>query len=795
MTWPRLFQILFIALLCLLIPAPEAHCRPSAKDGLRFLSIDIQPKIITPNETVKVAVVYQLKGVADEGLTVTERKSLKFDGKEIALLENKQVRRTAGRWIVETTFLIPASAALGEYEILQVVFSNFFSRSIKGVFHVQEQQQTVAKRLERASEYAQQLKDEADEDLRQAKKAGEQKKVTTAPAVSQEEARTEVAIEAKPEASEPVQSVTINPEKATPEITAEQLVESGEVIERIVILPNKQKKRKKKVAEVTEPAQEAQSTVPEHEAPDPQEQVVKQQTPEQQVTQEKDKKETVEEPIVDNQQEQPEPSLSDEPQTPGSQTVGTVEQKSEEFGSVQPKEKTDSVEQEMKEKEPVETTDGAPGDDFQEKESTEPVTDLNIKNTVIIDDRTISRDDQFEQEQEGNMRLLKDAQEEIRLTRPDNTVATEKPIEQPSQAADQTDKQVVDPDKVFGDSIQPEGGEKKILEKVVPALSAGIAGETQPEADQNQFQLKEAESIKPLVAENIKQPISPVTVMEQTEQVQTNLLDQEKLVEQLDQQDETSQEDELIWPHNQDKIDPRVPEQARREKLKDGGYGPWMLNFPLGSFSMGGERDNEKPVHNVNIEQEFSIMIHEVTIGMYQEYQKSRYGDRIQPHEPWAEELPVTNISWRDAASFAIWLSQKSGKTYRLPTEAEWEYVAKICNRVEQTSPLLYQTDIEEDQDEQERVETVYNAESDLCKIYGLKGNVWEWTQDCWSERYTDGHNSQKAYSYPKCTNRVVRGGSYVEEKQKQSPTVRMGIDQKTKEPYIGFRLVRMGLM
>jgi len=177
MTWPRLLQILFIALLCSSLPAPEAHCRPGPKDGLRFLSIDIQPKIVAPNKTVKVAVVYELKGVDEEGLKVTERKSLKFAGNEIALLEKKLVRRIEGKWIIDTTFLIPASATFGEYEILQVVFSNYFSRSIKGVFRVQEQQQMVTKRLERASEYAQQLKNEADADLQQDKKAGQQKKV------------------------------------------------------------------------------------------------------------------------------------------------------------------------------------------------------------------------------------------------------------------------------------------------------------------------------------------------------------------------------------------------------------------------------------------------------------------------------------------------------------------------------------------------------------------------------------------------------------------------------------------
>ncbi len=780
MTWPRLLQILFIALLCSSLPAPEAHCRPGPKDGLRFLSIDIQPKIVAPNKTVKVAVVYELKGVDEEGLKVTERKSLKFDGNEIALLENKQVRRTEGKWIIDTTFLIPASATFGEYEILQVVFSNYFSRSIKGVFRVQEQQQMVTKRLERASEYAQQLKNEADADLQQDKKAGQQKKVVTAPAAPEKETKTEVAVEDKPVAPEPAQSVIKEPEKTTPGTTGGQLAKSDEVEQPKILLPKKEQKVKKEVVESTEPVQKVEPAAPEQ--------------------------------VSQDSQEKLEPSLSDEPQTSGSQTVETVEQKVDQPSSVQPEEIADSVAQGLKDKEPAETIPPPPSEPTpavpetasdqpaqqtpQEQPKTKPVTDLNIGSTVTIDDRESSRDNQPEQTKEDNMRLLKDAHEEIRLTGPDDTPAAEKPIEPPSQAVDRTDEEVVDPDEVFGDSAQPERRQVKNVDEILMSPAPPkpeIAQVTQPEEDQTLLQPKEAGSIQPLAADERKQPISPEPVVEQTEQVQANQLVQKNLTEQSEQQDETTQQQDLLWLHNRDRVDPRVPEQAKRERLEGGGYGPWMLSFPLGSFFMGGERYNEKPIHNVNIEQEFSIMIHEVTIGMFQEYQKSLYGDKIQPHELWAEELPVTNISWRDAASFAIWLSQKSGTTYRLPTEAEWEYVAKRCNKAEQTASPLYETDIDEDQEEPERVETVYNAESDLCKIYGLKGNVWEWTQDCWSERYTDDHSSQKAYSYPKCGNRVVRGGSYMEDKEKRTPTVRMGIDQKTKVPYIGFRLVRVG--
>ncbi len=829
-------QILFVALLCLLLPAPEAHCRLSTKDGLRFLTIDIQPKTVAPNKTVKVVVVYELKGIDDDGLKVTERKSLKFDGNEIALLEKKQVRRTDGKWIIETTFLIPASAVVGEYEILQVVFSNYFSRSITTVFNVQEQPQMVAKRLERASEYTRQLKNEADVDLQRDNNADQEKKTATASAAPKKEIESKVPIDVKPISSEPPQPVAEESDKEALEAESEQLAESGKVEEEKVIQPKDGQKKKKEIVELIQPVQEAEPTGHEQVSQDSQEQVVERQIEEPPVAQQKDKAEKSEEQVARKQPEKPEPSLSDEPQTPESQTVETVEQKVEEVGSVQPKEIAVSAEEDLLEKEQAKTTDEAQPVDTQEKKVAEsmpaveptpaapettseqpaqqpsqqqpviaapkteqhksaPVTDLNIQNTVTIDDRAISRDDKPAQTKEDNMRLLKDAQEEIRVTRPGDTSAAVKPIESSPERDDLTPEKAVDPDIVFADNVQPEGEEKEDIEVTGTAPAPEVARENQPTEDQALLQPKEAEGIIPKAAETINQPIPPETAVDQAEQVQINQLDQEKLAEQSGAQDETAQQEELLWLHNRDKIDPRVPERARREKFKGGGYGPWMLPFPLGSFSMGGERYNEKPVHSVNIEQEFSIMIHEVTIGMYQEYMKSKHGDNIQLHEPWAEELPVTNISWRDAASFAIWLSQKSGTTYRLPTEAEWEYVAKKCNKVEQTSPLLYQTDIGENQDEPERAETVYNAESDLCKIYGLKGNVWEWAQDCWSERYTEAHNYQKAYSYPKCGNRVVRGGSYVEEKEKRSSTVRMGIDQKTKVPYIGFRLVRTGVL
>ncbi len=118
-----------------------------------------------------------------------------------------------------------------------------------------------------------------------------------------------------------------------------------------------------------------------------------------------------------------------------------------------------------------------------------------------------------------------------------------------------------------------------------------------------------------------------------------------------------------------------------RDRLKDGTQGPEMVWIPAGSFRMGdlqaGGDSDEKPVHRVSITQRFAMGRYEVTFAEYDKFAQAT-GRKKPDDGGWGRgNRPVINVSWHDATAYAEWLSEQTGQTYRLPTEAEWEYAAR----------------------------------------------------------------------------------------------------------------------
>lgn len=687
----KIAQIILIVLIVCTTNSTIVHSRQNGKARLDFLSMNITPKVAAPNDTVNVVVVYKLHGIVDSDIDVTERKVLRFDGHEIALLEKNQVQRTNGRWVIETTFLIPASVTMGEYEILQVVFSDSFSRSFKGSFVVQPTDKSLGKELEEAAAHTQKLKEELEAEMRKDVVEIEKNRLTEEKGKEREKkeivAKKETALDEKN--GKAVQTEIVEP-------SAQQKKQKPEVIAVIQKRPlNKVKKRG----------------------------------------------------------------------MPSSELVVSH-------------------------------------DDLFDK--------LNINEGVRIQNAKKKKDGEREKEV-LTIAQVKPQQEKTGAEQGENI-----PLQGEDETEKTVEKQVLLSEQEIDDmwakaevpvsvGIQVEKKEEKQAENIAEVDQPGSEGNEILAKDKLELEPKQSAQLKPESATIDQQEIYVEEKKPTQDQYEVAPLAKERspLPAQLPDlnqpafEEEEERDVETLWLHNRDKRDPRISKLAKREQLKNGELGPWMVAIPLGSFSMGGERYNEKPVHSVNIDKEFSIMIHEVTIDMYQRYRKSVYGDEANDTQPWAKYFPVANISWREAAGFAVWLSENTGHTYRLPTEAEWEYVAKYCTKKPQSSsPLFFQNmnSVPEDQENvDQQMEVVFNSSRDLCKFYGLRGNVWEWTEDCWSERYSEEHTTQEAYSYPNCGNRVVRGGSYLEEKQRQTPTARMGIDQKARVPYIGFRLVREG--
>lgn len=212
-----------------------------------------------------------------------------------------------------------------------------------------------------------------------------------------------------------------------------------------------------------------------------------------------------------------------------------------------------------------------------------------------------------------------------------------------------------------------------------------------------------------------------------------------------------------------------------------------MVFVKGGMFAMGdiwgdGESD-EKPVHNVTVS-DFYIGKYEVTQAQWQEIM----GSNPSYFDYNSDKHPVDNVSWEDVQEFITKLNQKTGKKYRLPTEAEWEYAARGgYNYKYSGSDTL--TDVAWYYDNSgQKTHSVGQKRPNKLGIYDMSGNVYEWCQD-WYGSYSSA--SQTNPTGPSSGSyRVLRGGSW------NSPTENCRVSSRNSNPpsgrYYGggFRLV-----
>lgn len=164
----------------------------------------------------------------------------------------------------------------------------------------------------------------------------------------------------------------------------------------------------------------------------------------------------------------------------------------------------------------------------------------------------------------------------------------------------------------------------------------------------------------------------------------------------------------------------------------------------------------EKPVHEVCVN-DFYIGKYEVTQKQWQDVM----GDNPSYFRN-CDDCPVANISWNDTEEFINKLNQKTGKNYRLPTEAEWEYAARSGGKNEKYAGG---NDIDSiawySSNSGSKIHPVGQKQPNGLGIYDMSGNVWEWVQDWYDENYYQ--NSPK--DNPKGANgsayRILRGGSW----------------------------------
>jgi formylglycine-generating enzyme required for sulfatase activity len=208
------------------------------------------------------------------------------------------------------------------------------------------------------------------------------------------------------------------------------------------------------------------------------------------------------------------------------------------------------------------------------------------------------------------------------------------------------------------------------------------------------------------------------------------------------------------------------PTQAtgrRREVTLSGGVSLEMLEIPAGSFCMGsmnGEKD-EKPVHQVTINYSFYMGRNEVTQAQWQ----AMLGNNPSHFKGSLDEpsilLPVEQVSWDDAQSFVNKLNERNdGFTYRLPTEAEWEYACRAGTTGDYAgnpSEMAWYSE-----NSGGRTHWVGTKQPNAWNLFDMRGNVWEWCQDWYHDNYSGAPTDGSAWlSGGEQKYRLLRGGSW----------------------------------
>ena len=275
---------------------------------------------------------------------------------------------------------------------------------------------------------------------------------------------------------------------------------------------------------------------------------------------------------------------------------------------------------------------------------------------------------------------------------------------------------------------------------------------------------------------------------------------------------------------------------------------PRMVVIPAGEFTMGspaseaGRGLDEGPQRQVSIAQPFALGRSEVTVAEFRRFADESgyrteaerdtraqgcsgfiYADpAAQNPDPrlvtsWrspglaqADSHPVLCVSWNDARAYAQWLSKKSGKRYRLPTEAEWEYAARAgsatsrywgddpaqaCRFANVADQSRFQTwgfgQKHECTDGHYFTAPAGGYSPNRFGLYDMLGNVWEWTEDCWNASYAGAPPDGVAWLSGDCSQRVCRGGSWSTVPRFARSATRHKNAADYRDNLTGFRLAR----
>jgi formylglycine-generating enzyme required for sulfatase activity len=156
----------------------------------------------------------------------------------------------------------------------------------------------------------------------------------------------------------------------------------------------------------------------------------------------------------------------------------------------------------------------------------------------------------------------------------------------------------------------------------------------------------------------------------------------------------------------------------------------------------------------------------------------------------------VMNVSWNDTQTYLRWLSEKTGRRYRLPSEAEWEYAARAGSRTAYwwgNGLGKANANCAGCGSEFDRRETapVGSFAANALGLYDMLGNVAEWVEDCWNSTYKGAPSDGSAWTRDRCPEHVLRGGSFNNDPRYIRAAARFKYDADVRFSANGFRVAR----
>ncbi len=233
-------------------------------------------------------------------------------------------------------------------------------------------------------------------------------------------------------------------------------------------------------------------------------------------------------------------------------------------------------------------------------------------------------------------------------------------------------------------------------------------------------------------------------------------------------------------------------------EIRDCAACPAMLTVSPGTFAMGSNSGDpsEKPSHRVTLDHSFALAKYVVTVAQWNACRDAGACPRLPSDSNTVANAPARDLSWDDAQLYVKWLSKVSGKSYRLPTEAEWEFAARggtatrywwgnemrpgNANCKDCGSPW-----------HADAPDNVGSFAANPLGFYDMAGGVWEWVSDCWHSSYKNAPADGRSWDEPNCQVRVIRGGSWRDGAAYMPVSTRFKYDSSVRFSANGFRVAR----